>query len=158
MEIWGGGGARKTFHKRLNYLIDISQEYNLKVVDVDTNINEFLMQIQEKTHTFRTLSTILALQKLFKIYYYGSGLPFYKFHFEEHDPAYYDLLNMVCLSTDNISFYSSGGETTRLGKLKEISTNNIAHEYLNVCIAGGIPNCGKCEKCRRTMMGWVFIQ
>ena len=42
-----------------------------------------------------------------------------------------------------------------MGKLGFISENEKAQEFLNVCNAGGIPNCGHCEKCRRTIM-WLL--
>ena len=154
---FGGEDARETYRLRYAFLKGFADECNLSVVPVDTNINEFLNQVQEATHTFRTLSTSLIFQKLFSVYWYGSGYPFDKFRFSAGDTAGYDLLTMQCISTENLTFYSSGGETTRLGKLKFISDNELAQKYLNVCIAGGIPNCGHCEKCRRTIMGLYAI-
>lgn len=154
---FGGEDARETYRLRYAFLKGFADECNLSVVPVDTNINEFLNQVQEATHTFRTLSTSLVFQKLFSVYWYGSGYPFDKFRFSAGDTAGYDLLTMQCISTENLTFYSSGGETTRLGKLKFISDNELAQKYLNVCIAGGIPNCGHCEKCRRTIMGLFAI-
>ena len=37
-----------------------------------------------------------------------------------YDTAYYDLLNMQCLSTKNLFFYSSGAEAGRYDKVKFI--------------------------------------
>lgn len=148
---FGGDEARMLFHNRISLLEAVAHENNLSLLCVDTNINEFLKQKQEPTCTFRTLSTPLAFQKLFRYYYYGSTYPFKDFHFQYSDPSSYDLLNMMCLSTENISFYSSGGETTRMGKLREISENGYAQKYLNVCVRT-LYNCGDCLKCRRTML------
>lgn len=154
---FGGEDARETYRSRYAFLKGFADECNLPVVSVDTNINEFLNQVQEPTSTFRTLSAPLAFQKLFSVYYYGSTYPFDDFKFAFENPSHYELLNMQCLATENITFYCSGGETTRMGKLRFISDNKFAQKYLNVCIAGGIPNCGHCEKCRRTIMGLFAI-
>lgn len=150
---FGGEDARETYKERGAYLMQFAEKLHLPMISVDTNINEFLNQLQEQTHTFRTLSTALVFQKLFSVYYYGSGYPFSEFAFSVKSPAHYDLFNMICIATENITFYSSGGETTRLGKLRLISNYDLPKEYLNVCITGGIPNCCYCEKCRRTIMG-----
>ena len=104
----------------------------------------------EKTHTFRTLGCVLALQKLFSKYYFASGLPFDGSHIDESDTAFYDILNVQCFSNENISFYCSGIETTRLEKIKYISNFKETYNWLNVCVIDE-SNCGKCEKCIRTM-------
>lgn len=137
---FGGEDARETYKERGAYLIQFAEKLHLPMISVDTNINEFLNQVQELTCTLRTLSTALVLQKLISVYYYGSSWPFSKFEFSENHPAHYDLLNMTCLSTESITFYCSGGETTRSGKLRLISNYNLPKEYLNVCITGGIRN------------------
>ena len=73
---FGGDSARETYYERKAYLQGFANDFHLPMVSVDTNINEFLNQLQEATHTFRTLSTPFSLQKLFSVFYYGSGVPF----------------------------------------------------------------------------------
>jgi hypothetical protein len=99
------------------------------------------------------LSVALALQKLFSTYYYSSGLSAKDFILSEVDAAYYDLLNVHCFSTENISFYSSGIELTRLKKLDYIADILFAQNNLFVCIDTNSKgdNCGNCAKCTRTM-------
>mgnify|MGYP003294633432 CR=1 FL=1 len=88
--------------------------------EIISNMNELIMMNHEKTHTFRTLACVLAMQKLFSIYYFASGTDFNDSHIDEYDTAYYDILNVQCLSTENTTFYLSGMEATRLEKIKYI--------------------------------------
>lgn len=148
---YGGDAARELYHKRMAILKGVADDLKLKLLCVDTNFNEFLEQAQEQSHTFRTLSVPLAFQKLFRYYYYGSGYSFCDFQFQFSDPAHYDLLNMACLSTELLQFFSSGGETSRLGKLKAIADDDLVQKNLNVCVRT-LENCGDCLKCRRTML------
>lgn len=148
---FGGDKARDRFHKRLEVMKNISGELNLPLIAVDTNINEFLHQMHECTHTFRSLAIPLLLQKLFSIYYYSSGVEFADMHFSYADTAYYDLLNCMCLTNENITFYPMGSETNRIGKIESISESEIVEKYLNVCVKESV-NCGLCEKCKRTLL------
>lgn len=148
---YGGEEARELFRKRVEYVSKFCKENNYNLITVDTNINEFLMMNHEKTHTFRTLGCVLALQKLFSKYYFASGLPFDGSHIDDSDTAFYDILNVQCLSNENITFYCSGLETTRLEKIKYIVNFKETYNWLNVCVFDE-KNCGICEKCIRTMI------
>lgn len=147
---YGGEEARALFKKRVAYVSKFCAENNYELITIDTNINEFLMMNHEKTHTFRTLGCVLALQKLFSKYYFASGLPFDGSHIDESDTAFYDILNVQCFSNENITFYCSGLEATRLEKIKFISNYKETYNWLNVCTNEDV-NCGVCEKCVRTM-------
>ena len=105
----------------------------------------------EKRHTFTTLSCVYALEKLFNTYYFAGGVGFNGSHIDESDTAFYDILNVHCLSDENISIYCSGLETTRLNKVKYISNYEETYKWLNVCVGTSWNNCGKCHKCIRTM-------
>lgn len=148
---YGGEEARVKYQNRIAWIKDVADNLGKKLICIDTNINEFLQENHQATHTLRTLSLPLLLQKLFSRYYFASGVSFKKFEFIEKDCATYDLLNVLCLSTENLQFYSSGGEVSRLEKVKYISNFDITYSRLNVCVAEDI-NCSKCEKCQRTMM------
>lgn len=149
--MYGGEKARKIFHERIDWIKQVAIEQGKPLVVVDTNFNEFLHQVHVETHTFRSLAIPLALQKLFSVYYYSSGVPFNEFEISKSDTASYDLLIMSCLNTENITFYSHGGNTTRIEKLKYISSYPVTYKYLNVCVWDAT-NCCRCPKCRKTMM------
>lgn len=149
---YGGEDARKLFHKRMALVSPIADELGLSLVGVDTNLSEFLRLDYVGSHTYRTLSVVLALQKLFSAYFFASGYPYQKFGLSSKGPAQFDLLNVQCLTTENVVFYLSGAERTRQEKLDFIADHEITYRHLNVCVTDG-PNCSRCTKCRRTMMG-----
>ena len=148
---YGGDSARRLYEERLAHIQSFCKKYNYKLVTVDSNMNELIMMNHEKTHTFRTLGCVFALEKLFNKYYFASGLGFNGSKIDEDDTAYYDILNVHCLSNENISFYCSGLETTRMEKIKYISHFPETYDSLNVCVHHEWENCSQCEKCIRTM-------
>lgn len=148
---YGGEDARKLFFSRMKFAKKFAEENKFEFVWVDTNMNEFLMMNHEKTHTFRSLACVLILQKLFSKYYYSSGLDFNQTRIDEYDTACYDILNMQCCSTEDITFYSTGMETNRIGKVKAIAEYKPSYNSLNVCVKEDY-NCGECEKCKRTLL------
>ena len=148
----GGDKSRELFNIRKEYAKKFAQENNYKFVYVDSNMNEFLKMDHKATHTFRSLACVLAIQKLFSKYYYASsGDDFDETKISQESTAYYDILNVQCLSTENIQFYSDGVGITRMEKIKEIVKHPETYEWLNVCIHDG-ENCGKCAKCIRTQL------
>lgn len=152
----GGDYARALFYGRVDWVKKIAETLDLPIVCVDSNISEFLGLTHVSSHTFRTLSAVLALQKLFSGYFFASGYPYESFGFTEDDPAKCDLLNLRCLSTENTNFYLSGAEKTRQQKLDVISEYEITHSTLNVCVTSD-SNCSYCPKCKRTMMGLFLL-
>lgn len=147
---YGGEEARTRYNNRIDFIKKFCDRNNCELVTIDSNMNELIMMNHEATHTFRTLACVYALEKLFSKYYFGSGLEFDGSHIDEVDTAYYDILNVHCLSNENIDFYISGIEASRLQKVKYIADFKETYDTLNVCVSEDI-NCGHCEKCIRTM-------
>jgi hypothetical protein len=59
-------------------------------------------------------------------------------------------------STEALSFVHDGAEASRINKIDwQIAQSELALKYLRVCYKNtdGAYNCGKCEKCLRTMVG-----
>eukprot|EP00903_Cladosiphon_okamuranus_P003505 g3503.t1 len=58
-------------------------------------------------------------------------------------------------SSAGVKFKSWGEEYGRAEKIAQIADNRLAREHLRVCwrSKGAEPNCGKCEKCTRTLVG-----
>jgi len=54
-------------------------------------------------------------------------------------------------STESLTFVHHGAEATRVRKAAEVSKNDVVMNSLRVCF-GALPNCGRCEKCVRTMI------
>lgn len=57
-------------------------------------------------------------------------------------------------SVPGLTFVHDGREETRVGKIRRIAPSDIALKNLRVCWKnpGGVLNCGRCEKCIRTMI------
>lgn len=142
--------AFKLFKKRMISSQKFALENGYSFLDVNTNISDFILLDFEETHTFRNLSIVFALQKLFKNYYYSSGINIEDFCISEKDTAFYDIYIMYLLSNQNIRFFSSGASMTRLDKTRAIATYEPSYNNLSVCFKDDY-NCGKCEKCVRTI-------
>ncbi|MCL6572370.1 MAG: hypothetical protein K6T88_11905 [Bacillus sp. (in: Bacteria)] len=147
----GGEKARNLFRKRTDLVKPCANELGKELITVDSNISEILELGFYETHTYRNLSACLALQKLFKIYYYSSSYALKYFELKPESCGHYDIFNMSMLSTENISFFSSCPHHTRVDKTRMVSNYEPAYKYLNVCIVNG-ENCGGCEKCVRTLL------
>ena len=154
------GNDNKAYEKyitRLKHFKKVAEELNCKLIYGETNINEIYPDsMHEKTHVYRTLGMVMNLQKLFKYYYFSSGMVFIDFKFVDFDPAFYDILSMQALSTNSTRLILCGGEVDRIGKLRFISNNHIVRKNLNVCIPKPF-NCGHCLKCVRTMLELFLI-
>ena len=148
---YGGENAIELYKKRVEHIKEFCKQYNYPLITVNSNMNELIMMNHEKRHTFTTLSCVYALEKLFNTYYFASGLGFNNSHIDERDTAFYDILNVHCLSNENINFYCSGLETTRMKKVEFISNFSQTYNWLNVCVGTNWDNCGICNKCIRTM-------
>ena len=70
---FGGEKADDVFNIRINYFKNYASSHNLEFVVVDSNISEHARMSFNYIHTFRTISAVLALQKLFRVYYFSSG-------------------------------------------------------------------------------------
>lgn len=101
-------------------------------------------------NTLKYCSVALALQKLFGTYYFSDGFSASEFSFKENDVAYHDLFTLPMISS-SVQFYSAGSEVTRMGKVEKIADWDYAQQNLQVCFMDHDINCGRCEKCIRTM-------
>jgi hypothetical protein len=83
-----------------------------------------------------------------------------------HDPDFlpnwgtHPLLD-PCFSSSGLEFRHEGFGRTRFEKTAEIADWDVARGYLLVCFEGPLPegqlNCGKCEKCLRTMTALLAL-
>jgi len=160
---FGGDIAQDLFVKMKNYVSNLSDDLGIDFLWVDTNLNEILQMPFVKTHTFRNFACTLMFQKLFKSYYYASGITLDHFRFNQNDPAYYDLLNSKAIAGNSLEFHISGLNEGRLLKTKRISNKQLTFNNLNVCLVTPfnkelssnntkLVNCSKCFKCIRTMV------
>ena len=69
------------------------------------------------------------------------------------------LVDPLWRSTEELEMVHDGCETIRVNKVAEIAKNAVAMSCLRVCWENrdGAYNCGKCEKCLRTMINLLVI-
>lgn len=130
-------------------------KFGFKLIVTDSNYADVIQLNHGLTHIFSSAFCILALQKLWHVYYYGSTYDFSRFSLnenDEHDPAYYELLSVHALSTSSLRVYSEGGAITRFLKTKDLIGYAPSCDYLHVCWMDSGPNCMTCGKCRRTLV------
>lgn len=141
----------------LQYMADktrlgIAREQGLSVVSIDSNLQVLQQENYLAVAAFRLPAAVLALQKLFGVFFNSAGYEFQRFSFVPENSAYYELLVLSCLETDNTVFYSAGGQVTRIQKLDALSDFAPARKHLHPCIYQHKEhNCGKCGKCIRTL-------
>ncbi len=124
----------------------------LEVVGINSNIQQLIPEPFLAVLDYRQAAVILALQKLFGIYYNSAGCEFSRFAFDVNSCAYFELVLLENFCTDNTTFYSAYGAYSRAQKLKVLSDYPLAQKHLHPCVHA-LPerNCGRCGKCVRTM-------
>ena len=151
------GGFESTAEKEMQIKMrQIAKEAELEYLQLDSNI---CIDLYSAAHAPIVpavfMSTTLALQKLFTVYYFSSTHLASDFHFSKSDASYYDVFNINCLSTENTIFCSAGIDKSRMEKIDFIADNPFVQNSLFVCVNVNdkAQNCSLCAKCTRTMAG-----
>lgn len=154
------------YKDNMKYLLDLANECDLKLIYCFNNLYEFYKKPLDSFVTFFTTvygAAAYALQKLISVYYASSGYPITDFYFDlskvhGYDPSSFDVFTLSCMNTENIKFYSSGMECSRIEKESYISNDKSVMKYLKVCNLDEYKtekmeylNCSECPKCLRTM-------
>ncbi|MGB8704124.1 MAG: hypothetical protein WCD31_03740, partial [Gillisia sp.] len=152
---FGGEKAQEIFHHRRESIKGFSEKVGKEVITVDSNLSDILRMNFQKTHTLRSISCVLLLQKLFRNYYYASSVRFDQFKLDQIRIAEYDLLNLQTLSTESTSIFSSVAQYNRIERIELLAKEPDTYSYLDVCtnprFQGARINCSECNKCIRTM-------
>ena len=86
----------------LDFAKEICQEANLQLVHVKSNVCSELYRIfHENIGACVILSSVLALEKLFKTYFYSSAHDYNSFKFDDYSGEKYTFFDAFCFSTDN---------------------------------------------------------
>jgi len=138
----------------------VAEETGLKLVDSTSNISMVLDYPFEWCHTFMNSFVTLGLGKLYQKYFYGSsgyGCASWGMsgHYSlRHDCAFYECFLLPCFSNSSTrtKIVLDGATKNRFQKIRDIADFDLAQKYLNVCVSDTGVNCGRCEKCRRTLI------
>lgn len=140
---------RKMISTRMH---QIAKELGKELIEVETNILDFSYKICDWAGQYygsALASVAILLSKNFGKVYIASSLNTEVLYARGSHP------DLDCLwGTEDVEIIHDGCESTRLGKVKEISKSQVALNHLRVCLDRrlGLYNCSKCEKCIRTMI------
>lgn len=151
-----GERAQKLFCERLALARKFSAEYGYELIAENSNLQDVVQQSHFISVTFSSMFAVFALQKLWCVYYCGSGGDPYAYfsvkNAEKVCSEDYEQWSLTCFSTPSLRIYQEGGDRSRLDKLESLEKYPPSYKYLNVCTQGSV-NCCRCEKCARTLIG-----
>lgn len=134
--------------------------FNLPLVKMYSN---FFLYIKESKvrhlhiHHYLTMAHILAIKKLWRIYYFSSTVDFTQFNLTDNsinDTDKHELLSMHVLSTPDFSCFSGGAKLNRIEKTLALTDYYPAQKYLHPCFNEEAINCSQptCSKCLRALL------
>ena len=143
---------KQLWNRILKNIKAISAAENVDLVVVKTNIQRLVEPILpwDYTHGGCLAAVGLFLRGAFQQIYIPST-----HSVEEQIPWGSNLALDGHWSTESTTFVHDGSEATRINKvISQIAHSPLALEHLRVCYANerGAYNCGKCDKCLRTMV------
>jgi len=129
----------------------VAEHYGKGFIQVDTNIRQMIEQYAfwGLAHGSAMASIGHLLGQHFRRIYIAASLDLpNQIHWGTHpqlDP---------CWSSETLEFIHDGSDTRRIDKVARLAQEDIALQTLRVCIypPGEKLNCGRCEKCVRTMI------
>lgn len=141
----------RTFKIASNHYRKILEGLNIQLVPVRTNLRELLVHCNVgwgMTNGAALGAIGLLLQSCFSRIYIPSTQKY-----SVTEPWGSNPIVDSMLSTERLDFIHHGAHMPRLEKIKAISHWPIIYDNLRVCWLrpNGLNNCGRCEKCLRTM-------
>jgi hypothetical protein len=130
----------------------VAAQMNKTLVEVSTNIREFSDSLVDWGLDYNGAAVaavaLLLAPTLNKVYVASSHSETDTFRWGSHlflDHHY---------STETLSLIHDGAKATRVEKVAAIADDRLVQQTLRVCFRnkGGAYNCGRCEKCLRTMI------
>ena len=148
---------RELYEGQLLRVQEFCREHGYRLLVLDSNLAHFLRVAFRRTlfkwtHTYRNAAAVLMLQNVLGTYFYSSAFNLNLFEFSlRTDTAAYEKWLLPYLSNGNTRFLNSGRAWSRFEKTQTVSQMPESYKYLTVCLVG-VRNCGKCMKCRKTLM------
>lgn len=158
--------AEAFYQESLTDVRQYAQEKGLPLVTLESNFGQFFKGVNFNwCGPVRTMSSALAMQKLFKRYYYAVGSTNMVFKFTTTMNDFASLI-IPLLSTENTEFNVADQDKTRIEKTISIVDDSYAQKYLDVCwkkvwannrgrtdlLEIPFRNCTRCGKCIRTLL------
>ena len=163
--------TEKVFTEDLRRAKKFAESFNLPLISISSNLNEFYQNKNFRIYNFSPRSTmclasaILSMQKLFKNYFIASTGTIEKIRLYKSDQYLYEWLLTHFISNSSTQIHISNGNLNRVEKTKILTQKAYARENLYVCAADiynakhntnfkkdTAPNCSECIKCQRTLL------
>lgn len=127
----------------------ILSSLNMELIPMSTNIRQLSLNWEDIFGT-ATASCLMLLQRGYSAGLIASSFPYQALSFPYGSNPITDGL----LSNQAFQIVHDGAEFTRIDKIKELTNWTPAQQNLRVCWQGEEldKNCGKCEKCVRTIL------
>lgn len=143
----------QTWHRQQTseMLHRVASGFNVRLIEIETNLRSFTDQYLHWTlahgSAFACIGHLLA-PGLRRLYISASNT-----YDMLHPWGTHPMLDPLW-SSELIEFFHAGCEATRIDKAKKIAESEVALHNLRVCWKNqeGSYNCGRCEKCLRTMI------
>jgi hypothetical protein len=147
-----GEAARELFHARLGRARLAAVDVGLPLIEVDSNIDEFISVRFEDSYAARTAAVAHFLGC--SEYFIASTNTY-----EQIGPEGSSPLSDNLLSSPRVQVFHDGAHLNRIEKLALIKLWPLARKHLNVCTrnTGDAGNCSSCGKCLRTILAiWLL--
>lgn len=146
-----------------------AEDVGLPLVLLQSNFSEIYTHEKISHYSLRQdlciSAAVLALQKLFRIYYISSALTIDIVDVNPHNQAHYEAMLTQRLSNAHTNILVAEHDLDRVQKTKMLACNPLARKHLYVCLAeilneqegydrytrNGVPHCTECYKCLRTI-------
>lgn len=163
-DVFGKEEAEARFWRRFEEMSEFANMANLPLIPLNSNVSSFHIWGHGRTELLTGASGALIFQPICSRYYwassgwtYGQIYRNYKEEFGKY-MAFLDPILLPLLSTEQMELVSQGLDCSRIEKVYHISNYELAVKSLNVCdYPNSKKNCGKCAKCRRTLMNLEVI-
>ncbi len=133
----------------------IANALGKSLIEIDTNVREFGDDYVNWLFYFGSVLASVALllsTKFKKIFMPAAD------SYKSLSPCGSHILFDHLWAVEGLAIFHDGAEATRVKKMSRIVQNDVALSFLRVCWENkeGARNCGKCEKCLRTMLN-LFV-
>ena len=129
----------------------VGRHFGKEVIELETNLHDFSNGRAGwgQYHGAALAFVALSLKELLREIYIPSSLPY-----DDLRPWGSSPLLDPLWSTGSLQLVHDGCEANRLQKVRRVSSDSFAMEWLRVCWKNpdSVYNCGRCEKCVRTMI------
>ncbi len=142
---------KNIFDKAMQKAKLILDDLGLKLIPITTNIRDF-NQDWEHIHGAALASCLMLFEKEYNLGLISSSLPYNTLELPWGSNPITDFL----MSNNNLKIIHYGASYNRLEKIRNIIDFTVVCDNLRVCWEGENldKNCGKCEKCMRTILAF----